>query len=105
MRWPGDRAAGVEYGEGADRAAVQHGRAGTRVDGGDVLAVRDAARMALEQARTEHRPRLLETVSYRLRGHSVVAPARYRTPRTRPSYGRASTSPSISTTVQPFTTS
>ncbi|GAA5611277.1 pyruvate dehydrogenase (acetyl-transferring) E1 component subunit alpha [Streptomyces platensis] len=53
---------------------------GTRVDGGDVLAVRDAARMALEQARAEHHPRLLETVSYRLRGHSVVDPARYRTP-------------------------
>lgn len=53
---------------------------GTRVDGGDVLAVREAARTALEQARTEHRPRLLETVSYRLRGHSVVDPARYRTP-------------------------
>ncbi|MEH0421190.1 pyruvate dehydrogenase (acetyl-transferring) E1 component subunit alpha [Streptomyces sp. B21-083] len=53
---------------------------GTRVDGGDVLAVREAAQTMLEQARTEHRPRLLETVSYRLRGHSVVDPARYRTP-------------------------
>ncbi|MFE1754163.1 pyruvate dehydrogenase (acetyl-transferring) E1 component subunit alpha [Streptomyces anandii] len=52
---------------------------GSRVDGSDVLAVRDAARTALTQARTEHRPRLLEAVSYRLRGHSVVDPARYRT--------------------------
>ncbi|MGW3044016.1 thiamine pyrophosphate-dependent enzyme [Kitasatospora sp. NPDC001159] len=51
---------------------------GTRVDGGDVLAVRDAARAALERARTQHRPMLLETVSHRLRGHSVVDPARYR---------------------------
>ncbi|MEH0421157.1 pyruvate dehydrogenase (acetyl-transferring) E1 component subunit alpha [Streptomyces sp. B21-083] len=51
---------------------------GTRVDGNDVVAVRDAARTALEQARTEHRPRLLEAVSYRLRGHSVVDPAQYR---------------------------
>ena len=51
---------------------------GTRVDGGDVLAVRDAARAALDRARGEHRPMLLETVSYRLRGHSVVDPARYR---------------------------
>lgn len=51
---------------------------GTRVEGGDVLAVRDAARTALEQSRTQHRPRLLEAVSYRLRGHSVVDPARYR---------------------------
>ena len=52
---------------------------GQRVDGNDVLAVRDAARAALERARGEHQPALLETVSYRLRGHSVVDPARYRT--------------------------
>ena len=52
---------------------------GQRVDGNDVLTVRDAARAALDRARTEHQPTLLETVSYRLRGHSVVDPARYRT--------------------------
>jgi pyruvate dehydrogenase E1 component alpha subunit len=51
---------------------------GERVDGDDVLAVRDAARAALHRARTERQPSLLETVSYRLRGHSVVDPARYR---------------------------
>ena len=51
---------------------------GERVDGDDVLAVRDAARAALHRARTERQPGLLETVSYRLRGHSVVDPARYR---------------------------
>lgn len=53
---------------------------GERVDGNDVLAVRDAARAALERARTERQPMLLEAVSYRLRGHSVVDPARYRPP-------------------------
>ena len=52
---------------------------GQRVDGTDVLAVRDAARAALERARGEHQPMLLEAVSDRLRGHSVVDPARYRT--------------------------
>ncbi len=52
---------------------------GQRVDGNDVLAVRDAARAALDRAREQHQPTLLETVSYRLRGHSVVDPARYRT--------------------------
>jgi pyruvate dehydrogenase E1 component alpha subunit len=51
---------------------------GQRVDGNDVLAVRDAARAAMAKARGEHQPTLLETVSYRLRGHSVVDPARYR---------------------------
>jgi pyruvate dehydrogenase E1 component subunit alpha len=52
---------------------------GQRVDGNDVLTVRDAARAALERARGEHQPVLLEAVSYRLRGHSVVDPAKYRT--------------------------
>ena len=52
---------------------------GKRVDGNDVLAVRDAARAALDRARTKHEPTLLEAVSYRLRGHSVVDPAKYRT--------------------------
>jgi len=51
---------------------------GERVDGNDPLAVRDAARRALEAAREQRQPRLLEAVSYRLRGHSVVDPARYR---------------------------
>ena len=51
---------------------------GERVDGDDVLAVRDAARAALERARTERQPGVLETTSFRLRGHSVVDPARYR---------------------------
>lgn len=49
-----------------------------RVDGSDVLAVRDAARDAVEKARDESRPYLLETMSPRLKGHSVVDPARYR---------------------------
>ncbi|MGH3190148.1 MAG: pyruvate dehydrogenase (acetyl-transferring) E1 component subunit alpha [Streptosporangiaceae bacterium] len=52
---------------------------GQRVDGNDVLAVREAARAALDRARGEHQPVLVEAVSYRLRGHSVVDPARYRT--------------------------
>jgi pyruvate dehydrogenase E1 component alpha subunit len=51
---------------------------GQRVDGNDVTAVRDAAATALQRARVEHQPMLLETVCYRLRGHSVVDPARYR---------------------------
>ncbi|MFB4308847.1 pyruvate dehydrogenase (acetyl-transferring) E1 component subunit alpha [Actinomadura sp. GTD37] len=49
-----------------------------RVDGADVVAVRDAARTAVERARSESRPYLLETLSPRLKGHSVVDPARYR---------------------------
>jgi pyruvate dehydrogenase E1 component alpha subunit len=51
---------------------------GTRVDGDDPIVVRDAARTALKQAREERKPFLLELMSYRLKGHSVVDPARYR---------------------------
>jgi len=51
---------------------------GERVDGNDVVAVRDATARAVAMAR-EGKPVLLETVSGRLRGHSVVDPAAYRT--------------------------
>src|SRR6266852_2106861 len=51
-----------------------------RVDGNDVLAVRDALRTAARFAREQHEPSLIEAVSYRLRGHSVVDPDRYRNP-------------------------
>jgi pyruvate dehydrogenase E1 component alpha subunit len=49
-----------------------------RVDGTDVLAVRDAMRRAVTVAREQHEPVLLEAVSFRFRGHSVVDPDRYR---------------------------
>jgi len=49
-----------------------------RVDGFDPVAVRDAAAKAVEAAR-HGRPYLLEVISERLRGHSVVDPAKYRT--------------------------
>ena len=51
---------------------------GERVDGDDVVAVRDAARAALSRARTQREPGLIEAVCERLRGHSVVDPAKYR---------------------------
>src|SRR5947199_3773216 len=49
-----------------------------RVDGTDVLAVRDAVRQAAALARDQHEPSLIEAVSFRFRGHSVVDPDRYR---------------------------
>ncbi|MEV6098759.1 pyruvate dehydrogenase (acetyl-transferring) E1 component subunit alpha [Nocardia sp. NPDC051981] len=52
---------------------------GERVDGTDVLAVREVASDLIETARREGKPALLEAVSYRLKGHSVVDPAKYRT--------------------------
>ena len=45
---------------------------GERVDGNDLLAVREAAGRLLQRAREERKPALLETLSYRYRGHSVA---------------------------------
>jgi pyruvate dehydrogenase E1 component alpha subunit len=45
---------------------------GERVDGNDVLAVREAAGRLLVRAREESMPALLETTTYRFRGHSVA---------------------------------
>ena len=52
---------------------------GERVDGRDVLAVRDTATRLVERARKEQTPFILEAWSYRMKGHSVVDPAKYRT--------------------------
>src|SRR5699024_8626208 len=52
---------------------------GRRVDGEDPVVVRDAAHEALTQARENHRPCLLETMSYLHKGRSVVDAAGYRT--------------------------
>lgn len=49
-----------------------------RVDGTDVLAVRDAVRNAATYAREQHEPYVIEAFSYRFRGHSVIDPDRYR---------------------------
>ena len=60
------------------RKACAYDMRSERVDGNDVLAVRDAMREAAKYAREEHEPFLLEAVSFRFKGHSVVDPDRYR---------------------------
>lgn len=60
------------------KRAASYRMASARVDGNDPVAVRDAAVAALASARAG-KPFLLETVSERLKGHSVVDPAKYRT--------------------------
>ena len=52
---------------------------GEAVDGMDVRAVRAAAEVALEHARTGQGPYILEMLTYRYRGHSMSDPAKYRT--------------------------
>lgn len=53
---------------------------GERVDGRDVLAMRDAAKRLRERAERDHEPAILEAVSFRFRGHSVIDADRYRDP-------------------------
>jgi pyruvate dehydrogenase E1 component alpha subunit len=61
----------------ADRAAG-YGIPGVVVDGNDVSAVFEAARVAVDRARRGEGPTLLECKTYRLKGHSRFDPAAYR---------------------------
>ncbi|MDB5082951.1 MAG: pyruvate dehydrogenase (acetyl-transferring) component, alpha subunit [Chloroflexi bacterium] len=61
------------------KRAAGYNIVGERVDGKDPLAVRDAVRRAIERAKNGE-PTLLEAVSHRFKGHSVVDPDRYRDP-------------------------
>jgi pyruvate dehydrogenase E1 component alpha subunit len=51
---------------------------GEQVDGKDPLAVRDAVRRLRERAEKEREPAILDVISFRFRGHSVIDPDRYR---------------------------
>jgi pyruvate dehydrogenase E1 component alpha subunit len=60
------------------KKAEGYGVSGTRVDGMDVLAVREAVAEGVRLAREESRPTLLEAFTYRYRGHSAADPEVYR---------------------------
>lgn len=53
---------------------------GEQIDGTDVLAVRDACRRLRAKAEAEGEPAILDLVSFRFRGHSVIDADRYRDP-------------------------
>ncbi|MFN6963230.1 MAG: pyruvate dehydrogenase (acetyl-transferring) E1 component subunit alpha [Pyrinomonadaceae bacterium] len=56
-----------------------YGVANEFVDGMDVMAVREATQRAIERARNESLPTLLEVRAYRYMGHSMSDPGNYRT--------------------------
>ncbi|MCJ2542241.1 pyruvate dehydrogenase (acetyl-transferring) E1 component subunit alpha [Thermostichus vulcanus] len=62
------------------RKGPAFGMPGYRVDGMDVLAVREAAQQAIERARAGEGPTLLECITYRFRGHSLADPDELRSP-------------------------
>jgi pyruvate dehydrogenase E1 component alpha subunit len=57
------------------KKAEAYGMPGEQADGMDVLAVREATQRAVERARKDGTPTLLETRTYRFRGHSMRDPA------------------------------
>ncbi len=61
------------------KKAEGYGMVGEFVDGMDVLAVREAMLRAIERARKESQPTLLEIRAYRFMGHSMSDPGKYRT--------------------------
>src|ERR671936_850066 len=61
------------------RKAEGYGVPGERIDGMDILAVREAVAEHIRIAREERRPTLIEAFTYRFRGHSAADPEVYRT--------------------------
>jgi pyruvate dehydrogenase E1 component alpha subunit len=60
------------------KKAEGYGIPGQRIDGMDVMAVREAVAEGIRLAREERRPTLLEAFTYRFRGHSAADPEVYR---------------------------
>lgn len=58
--------------------AQGYGMNNSRVDGMDVIAVREATLEVLKQIRSGAGPHLMEVATYRYRGHSMGDPERYR---------------------------
>lgn len=58
-------------GDGIVSRAIGYGMHGIRVDGNDLLAVHNATKSAREICLKEHRPVLIEAMTYRIGHHST----------------------------------
>ncbi len=58
------------------KRAAAYKMPGERVDGQDLLAVREATQRLLRLARDERQPSVLECLTYRYRGHSPIDPGK-----------------------------
>ncbi|MGE0453535.1 MAG: pyruvate dehydrogenase (acetyl-transferring) E1 component subunit alpha [Vicinamibacteria bacterium] len=76
MGTPLDRASSVKD---LYQRASAYGMPRRDVNGMDLLAVRTALGEAIDRARLDKRPTLLEVETYRYRGHSMSDPGKYRT--------------------------
>jgi pyruvate dehydrogenase E1 component alpha subunit len=72
--------ASVTAGEGAAKRAEALGMAATTVDGNDVEAVDAVTAKLTADIRDGGGPRFLHAITYRVKGHVSVDPARYRAP-------------------------
>lgn len=61
--------------------AEAHNIPSEKVDGMDVMAVREATKRAAKLVRSGKGPYFIEALTYRFRGHSMADPADYRSPR------------------------
>lgn len=59
--------------------ALGYPMARDKVDGHDIFAVRETIARAVERARKQQLPSLIEARTYRYRGHSMADPGKYRT--------------------------
>lgn len=59
--------------------AAGYNMPGEKVDGNDILAVRDATSAAVARARAGEGPTFLENITYRIKGHFEGDPQKYRT--------------------------
>jgi pyruvate dehydrogenase E1 component alpha subunit len=74
----GTSCARAAAGPGLYQRGIGYGIPGERVDGMNVLTVREAGLKAVDHVRSGKGPYLLEMMTYRYRGHSMSDPGKYR---------------------------